>query len=317
MDGGRDRTMIRLFELSRGRDFGGSPDAMRRLRLDFHCDFFATISLCGLVLVGAPSWRSFAVAGAIGIVIDVVRHIFSPECRMPVSQIADLIEAGIADTPDFKQKLRRYKRMESVIPAVWLAFPWLAISLAARWSGKVGPSWLALPFRVSEFNYNISSFGQRAVSELLDHGYAWRAEFISLIYFGNLFFFVTWGIVLFSGYEFFKSVRQIEITKWSFERTSISSVVFFALGLLAHGLMNFFTISWSGKNIGFYLDMVGRDEGITAFCLAEGGATFLLTFSYQCAVTARIMVIRNDRAHRSKKSTSDSKSANTVTDKQE
>ena len=222
--------MIRLFELSRGRKFGGSPGAIRRLRLDCQCDFFATISLCGLVLVGAPSWRSFAVAGVTGIVIDIARRVLSPECRVSVSQIADLVAAGITDTPDFKQKMQRYKRIISVISASWLAYPWLAISLAASWSGNIGPSWLALPFRASEFYYNISSFAQRAVAELSSHGYAWRAEFVSLIYFGNIFFFVVLGAALFSGYAFFWPIRQIQITKWSLERTSISSAVFLLRG---------------------------------------------------------------------------------------
>lgn len=84
---------------------------------------------------------------------------------------------------------------------------------------------------------------------------------------------------------------------------------FFASGLLAHGFMNFFTISWSGKNSAFYFDMVGHNQGITAFCLAEGGATAWLTLSYQCAVTARIMLIRNYRAHRSETAASSGEDA--------
>lgn len=230
---------------------------------------------------------------------------------MPVSQIADLVEAGVANTTEFKRKVRCFNGIASIILLSWWNYAWLALYLGAGRSRSGGPYWLAVAFKASEFYYNISSFAQRAVTELADHGYAWRAEEVSLIYFSNIFFFIAWGLMLFSGFIFFYSIRQVSIFRWSLTRTSVSSVVFFVFGLLGHIFLNWFTISWSGENFGFYLDMIGRNQGIIKFCFVEAGATLGLSVSYHLAVAARILTILKDRASQSETAASSGESANT------
>ena len=272
------------------------PDVIRRAVAGVAFHLFATIALVALAAPGVTSWETLAAVGMVGLTVDVLRHVFSPECRTDPATMWGQFESGITKTPNFKRSLLFWKIVYNCFFVSWIFYYVLfAIKLPPNEANAISAyfSWAA---PIETIYSAISSIDRRAVSQLIEHGYPNRAQVVSFFYASNAVFFVLCGVITFSGYTFVMSFYQIwKLPRRGHQATRPSTMLWTAVGLFLFGLFchllmsNAFHLRWNDRFSGFSWNLAENNEGITYYGMGEAASAGFVFFSYQAILIARCM----------------------------
>lgn len=260
----------------------------------FH--LFATIALVALAAPGVTEWRTLGFVGLVGLAVDLLRHVMSPECRTSVKDIWSQFAGGITGTEAFKNDLRFWIRAGNCTALVWTAYAILFALLVRPADDYVGQPYLAMAEPIARMYSAVSSISRRASFQLVQDGHGGRAEIVSLFIAGNLPFFVLVGAMVFAGYGLVMALRQMEISSqrgwhvWGAPRTRAVALLLFILSIFSH---------FSLSNVFLSVVMLGR-TGICSpaissfFTTVSAKAVSRLCYFYRINLLSRRDASRSD-----------------------
>jgi hypothetical protein len=270
---------------------------IKRATIDIAFHFFATITLLAVTAPSVSSWQALGAVGLIGLIIDGTRHVASPECRATPLGIWRQVEGGIADTAQFKSKLRFWRRMITFSMVIWLSYTILFVLLVSPDESKLAPTWFALAKPFALICSNLSNICRQAAPQLIQHGYPNRAEFVSFFFVSSTFYFALCGAVLFSGYTLTLSMKTLSNRRERGFSTSGSSTLFaWALGSFVVALLAYFVVldwvrlSWHGPQDTSKDALFDSNMGLFHYYLGQSGFFAFIMASYQIILTARCML---------------------------
>jgi hypothetical protein len=263
----------------------------------FH--LFTTIAFVALAAPGVTSWRTLGVVALVGLVIDIARHVLSPECRTTPEEMWRQCQGGIADSSNFQKAIRTCKVSIYLYAALWIvcgAVSVTAISLAYPNEAYGVPSYISFSFPVEAVYSSVSSFERRVLVQLTEHGYPNRANIVSFICAINLPFFILGFVITYYGFSFYNTMKYFSYLfttnakDVSAFRTFSVAVWLFIGGALSHFVAsNFISITFIGYGGGFSTNLVNGSEFLYNFNLLECCSALFLSFSYQVVVNARCL----------------------------
>jgi hypothetical protein len=289
--------MMQAIVTESANNVSGASMMIRHATIDTAFNFFVTITLVAVMAPSVSSWQALGTVGLIGLVIDGIRHVASPECRAAPLSIWRQFEGGLTNTDQFKNNLRFWRRAINLSLGMWLWYTILFVLLVSPDENKLAPSWFALTKPLAVICSNLSNFCRHAAPQLIQNGYSNRAESVSFFFVSSMLFFALCGAVLFSGYALTFAVKTLStcrergFSKWGSLRLSVWGLGSFIGGLLVYvGVLDEVHFRWQGQGHTYTESLFDSNMGLFHYFLGESGSFVLFLLSYQCILAARCML---------------------------